>query len=677
MKKQGIYIYDIETLANLFTYTGTERDTKEIVQFTIWKDVNELEELVKHLNSVKGLVGFNNISFDYPVLHFILTNYHNWGNLSGDEITSLIYEEAQKVIHDEWSQIKDIYVKIPQLDLFRIWHYNNKARMTSLKKLQIALRYPNVQDMPYQHYEEIHEYNQVKEILDYNLNDVESTLDFYERSVSKIDLRRSLYQRYGLNCMNFPDSKIGEDLTLKLYCDETGENINEVKKKRTRRSVFKFKECFPKYLHFETEEFNELRKYLEGIVVTELKGAFKYSFEYKGFTFDLGTGGIHGCIKSGVYDSNDSHVIIDIDVASLYPSLAIANNLYPAHLGEEFTSVYENGIVLPRLEAKKKGDMVMSDGFKLSANSVYGKSNSEYSWLYDPLYTLKTTLAGQLSLCMLSEQIMTSVEDVTFLQINTDGLTVLIDRNEVDKFFEVCKSWEKETGLILEDVVYSKMIIRDVNNYIAVSENGKIKRKGVFVTYEQMLKEESFHKSLSFPIVPEAVGKYFLEGIPIEQSITQCTNIYDFCLMFNASHGWYCELVDSEGNTERQQKTNRYFMSTNGKTFRKVKADKIIEIEAGGKLVTIFNQYEDKEVFTDYEIDYQYYIDECYKLIHVIDGTKERELEEAKQRKEQEKRDKEEEKFVKYCVDKVPTVRQLGLYGKDWLLEKYGTPKTK
>lgn len=51
----------------------------------------------------------------------------------------------------------------------------------------------------------------------------------------------------------------------------------------------------------------------------------------------------------------------------------------------------------------------MADGFKLSTNSVYGKSNSEYSFLYDPLYTLKTTLAGQLALCMLSEMLMTRV----------------------------------------------------------------------------------------------------------------------------------------------------------------------------------------------------------------------------------------------------------------------------
>ena len=673
--QSGIWVYDIETLKNLFCYTALNIETEEVFQAVIWKDTNEIFELVEHLNSCRGLIGFNNISFDYPVIHYILENEDDWkyGYFHGDELTEKIYTKAQEVIGDEWSGVKDKYMKVPQLDLFRIWHYNNKARMTSLKKLEIAMRYDNVQDMPYSNDTEITSMEQVQEILDYNLNDVRATFDFYKKTREKLDLRRGLYQKYGLRCMNFPDTKIGEELTLKLYCEATGEDINEVRKRRTYREVFKFKECFPDYLYFETPDFNELQDYLEGIEVNELKGSFKYSFEYHGFTFDLGTGGIHGCIKQGVYESDDEYIIVDVDVSSLYPSLAIANNLYPEHLGEEFCDVYKEGIVQPRLEAKKAGDKVMANGFKLSANSVYGKSNSEFSWLYDPLYTLKTTLAGQLSLCMLSEKLMTKVKDLTMIQINTDGITVRIPVSEKRHFYNLCKEWEKETGLILEYVAYKKMIIRDVNNYLSLYMDGKVKYKGTFKTYEQIIKDEEYHKSLSQTIVPEAVAKYFLEGIPVEETIMNCDNIYDFCKMFNASHGWKAETIDSKGNIEPQQKTNRYYISTNGKTFRKIKEDKVIEIEAGGKLVTIFNKFEDAPM-DDYNIDYDYYINECYKIIHVVDGTEERLLMEAKQRKEEEKRQKEEERFKKFCIDKVPTVRQLEIYGKDWLIEKYGKP---
>lgn len=675
--KEGIWVYDVETLANCFTYTAMERDTKQVVQYTIWKHINQLPELIQHLETVRGLIGFNNLSFDYPVLHFILNEQVDLKKLTGDEITARIYKKAQEVIEDEWSSVKEQYIKVPQLDLFRIWHYNNKARMTSLKKLQIALRYDNVQDMPYKHYEMIDTYEQVQEILDYNLNDVDATYEFYLKSMPKIDLRKGLYERYGLACMNYPDSKIGEELTLKLYCDETGEDYDEVKKRRTRRKSFKFSECFPDYLTFSTPEFNALEAYLAEIEVEELKGSFKYSLDYKGFQFDLGTGGIHGCIKSGVYESTDTHIIVDIDVASLYPSLAIANGLYPEHLGENFVKVYDEGIVQPRLKAKKEGDKVMNLGFKLSANSVYGKSNSEYSWLYDPLYTLKTTLAGQLSLCMLSEQLLTGVEDMTMLQINTDGLTAIIPKTEKRKFYNICQSWEKQTDLVLEYVAYDKMIIRDVNNYIAKDVNGKVKYKGALKLYKEMIKDEEFHKSLSQAIVPRAVAEYFLNGTPVEETVMKCDDIYDFCKTFNASHGWTSETVNPDGtNVEPQQKTNRYYVSTDGKTFRKNKDDRTIEIEAGGTLVTIFNKYEKKEM-VDYNIDYDYYINECYKLVHKVDGTEDRLLEEKRIQKEIDKKERERANFLKYCWNKPPTERQLKLYGKQWLLDEYGTPQIK
>lgn len=681
-----VWVYDIETLTNCFTYTAIQRKTKEVVQYTIWRDINELDELLTHLNSVRGLIGFNNLSFDYPVLHFIMNSAEKWkyGYPTGDEITAEIYEKAQEVIEDEWSayKIKPKYIKVPQLDLFTIWHYNNRARMTSLKKLQIAFRYHNVQDMPYKHSDVIETAEQVKEILDYNLNDVDSTLEFYEKTVPKIELRKGLYERYGLKCMNYPDSKIGEELTLKLYCDATGENYSEVKKRRTKRNSFKFSECVPDYIEFETKEFNDLLDYLNGIEVNEIKGSFKYSFEYDGFTFDLGTGGIHGCIKAGVYKETDTHMIVDVDVASLYPSLAIVNGLYPKHLGEVFLDVYENGLLKPRLEAKKNGDKVMNLGFKLSLNSVYGKSNSEFSWLYDPLYTLKTTLAGQLSLVMLSEMLMTNVEDMTMLQINTDGLTAIIPRSEKRNFYNQCVAWEKKTKLVLEYQAYKQMIIRDVNSYIAESLDGYVKYKGAFVTYDEMIKNDEYHKSLSQMIVPEAIAKYFLEDIPVETTIMESTNIYDFCKTFNATHGWTCETVTiNEDGTEEnhipRQKTNRYFVSTDGEVFRKMKDDRVIEIEAGGTLVTVFNKFEEKKSILDYNIDYDYYIKECYKIIHKIDGTEERLAIAKKEAKEKAKREAQEEKFLKYCINKQPTVRQLELYGKDWLIEKYGkvTPR--
>lgn len=678
VQDKSIYTYDVETLSNCFTYTAINRDTKEVVQYVVWEKRNDFYEFLVHLSKCKGQIGFNSILFDYPVLHYIIKNRESLIKLSGDQIAKKIYKEAQKTIEKEYSSVKEEEVIIPQLDLFQIHHFFNKARMVSLKKLEIALQWENVQDMPIHHSEKVKTEEQIEQILEYNLNDVLATAKFYEKTIEKIELRKGLIQQYGLNCLNYPDSKIGEQLMLKLYCHYTQQSEEVVKKLRTHHKSFKFNECIPSYISFSTPEFNELLEYLKPIEVPSLKESFKYSFTYNDFTFDLGTGGIHGCCKSGVYESNEEVIIVDCDVASLYPSLAIANNLYPAHLGEIFSKIYEDGIVKPRLEAKKNGNKVMADGYKLSANSVYGKSNSEFSFLYDPLYTLKTTLAGQLSLCMLSEMLITQIPQLKMLQINTDGLTVQIPVDHKYLYWEICQEWEKRTKLTLEYVAYSKMIIRDVSSYIAISQkDGKVKYKGCFKPTSEIIKDNEWQKSFSQNIVALAVSDYFLKNIPVEKTIKEHDNIYDFCKTFNATHGWKCETLDindsgEESNHQEQQKNNRYYISPGGKRFRKIKDEKIIEIEAG-RTVVIFNKYISKSL-DEYDLDYQYYIDECYKLIHTIDGTAERLEKEAKEKREREKRAREEEKYIEYCVSRIPTQRMFDLYKKDWLIEKYGIP---
>lgn len=675
----SVWIMDIETLSNCFTYSAINRDTEEVVSFVIWKNRNDLSEFLDHLDSCKGQIGFNSLSFDYPVIHFILTNRDKLVEYNGDKIARRIYKEAQKTIEKNWSRIWSPL--IPQLDLFTIHHFDNKARMTSLKKLEIALGFENVQDMPYHHSDDIERDEQIEEILAYNINDIKATKLFYTKTIDKINLRKELHKKYGLECLNYSDSKIGEELVLKLYCEATGKNPYQTKKfGRTIRKSFKFIQCIPDYVKFSTPEFNGLLDYLKGIEVsgTELKNSFYYEFEYRNIAFDLGTGGIHACTKEGLYESNENEMIVDCDVSGMYPSIAAVNRYYPEHLGEEFCDVYENDIIKPRLEAKKNGNKILADGFKLSANSVYGKSNSEYSFLFDALYTLKTTLTGQLSLCMLSEMLFVGIPELKMLQANTDGVTVIIPRKDKRKYWEICKEWERITKLGLEYIAYDKMIIRDVNNYMAISIDGEVKRKGAFRLHEEMKKYDEWHKAFNQGIVPIALSKYFLEGIAVEETVKNHKNIYDFCKTFNATHGWKCESLDfdedrNEIDSKEEQKTNRYYIAKNGRKFRKTKDERIIDIEADD-LVKIFNKYLELP-FEDYEVDYDYYIEECNKIIDKITGEQERRIKEAKQKRLNEKLQREERNFIQYCINKIPTQRQYDEYKRDWLIEKYGEPK--
>jgi len=336
-------------LKSCFTYTAINIDTEEVVKYVIHKSRNDLVELIGHLKLCKGQIGFNNLNFDYPIIHYILKNWNSWFEMwaldimQNQDIVDLIYKRAQDVINaqdtDEFFQIVAIKQKdvlIHQLDLFKVWHYNNKARSTSLKSLEISMNYPNVMDMPIDHKRDNIREDEIEGILEYNLNDVLATYEFYKKSNEKIALRKQIQQRYGIPCINFSDSKIGESLLLELYSKQTNTNPWDIKKLRTYRHRINVTDIIFDYIKFESKEFNGLLQFFNNTVVESTKKAFAKSVIYKGFQYDYGTGGIHGCIKSGVYESDDKYIIIDADVASLYPNVAIKNRLFIEHLGETF-----------------------------------------------------------------------------------------------------------------------------------------------------------------------------------------------------------------------------------------------------------------------------------------------------------------------------------------------------
>ena len=155
-------VYDLETIINLFTYTGYCIQTKQYYQFVIHNSINQLEELYEHLRQPQMVqVGFNNENFDYPLIHYIISNYDRLSYATPSELTAELYKEAQRLIRgEEYNVIPDRKKYIPQVDLFLIWHYNNNARRTSLKDLEFAMNMPNIEEMPIKHdqycsYEEI------------------------------------------------------------------------------------------------------------------------------------------------------------------------------------------------------------------------------------------------------------------------------------------------------------------------------------------------------------------------------------------------------------------------------------------------------------------------------------------------------------------------------------------
>ena len=625
-------VYDLESLSNLFTYTGYRSKTDTWYQYVICQWRNDAKLLYEHLTEEKFVqCGFNDLAYDYPLLHHFLRHWKGeYEYFDGQELAQALYAKSQYLIEEAFTEVKKPL--IPQIDLYKIWHYNNKARSCNLKQLEIAMRMDDVEEMPIHHTHWCQKGDE-KQVLAYNKWDVYATYKFLLVTLGKTDyplykgenklqLRNDLNKKFHVNVTNMGDVPMGEELMLQLYCRETGQNPYYLKKSGgTPREIINLKECIPFWCNLETKEFNKFLSQIKQKSIKGEKGEFQFSVIYHNYKFDFGLGGSHGSIEPGVYESDNDWIIVDYDVASLYPSIAKSLKLYPEHLGIPFLHQYV-GFIDTRLKEKSKPkyerDNVLIKGYKLIVNGAYGKSNEEKSFLYDPLYTFKTTIAGQIFICMWSERMVKAVPELIFIQTNTDGQTIKIPRKKLDLIRKVNEQLTKETGLVIEEAFYSKMFIRDVNNYGAVyedstKENEHIKLKGDFEI------DKEFHKDSSMRIVPLAVKNYFVYGIPIEKTIKNDRDIFNFCMQLktnSSSNAFFRHLIDGELVDEPLHRMTRYLIG-NGKNsgilLKKFQDGRINGVNVGYSAI-LFNKVYKLDNWNDYNLDYKFYITEANKL---------------------------------------------------------------
>lgn len=291
--------------------------------------------------------------------------------------------------------------------------------------------------------------------------------------------------------------------------------------------------------------------------------------------------------------------------ASLYPSMLLNFDFYPRHLGKEFKEVYAD-IKERRIKAKHAKDKVTDATLKLALNGLSGNLQNEFSWCYDPKAVMGIRINGQLLLLMLTEKLMSL--GITPIQLNTDGIFVKMHKSIYPKAMELCKEWEKLTGLVLEEDRFKSFYQLAINDYFGVFENDKIKEKGCFIT------EVIQGKGLTPKIIPKAVEAYFLKGINPKVFIPNHTDIKDFLMSEKTGKQWTVEY-----NNVIQQRTNRFYASTDGYFLFKWKIDKGEKqyqnmLTASG--VTILNNFDDLK--ENPKINYQYYINEANKIINQL-----------------------------------------------------------
>lgn len=631
MSKQATHwVMDYETLPNCFIGVFQHYKDDSISEiFVVTKDQNDFPAFVTFLNKCvtekQWHISYNGLAFDGQITQWVIKNQKQLLKLTGEQLAKELYNYAQQTINktdgNEFPEFSPKRMKIRQIDLFKLNHWDNRAKMSSLKWIQYSMDWNNVEEMPHHHTTPVTTPEQLKSIIDYCINDVLSTRKILEHSKEQIELRKTLSNEYGIDLYSASEPRISKELFLYFLCKKLDWDAGEIKKLRTPRDVIFLGQCILPYVKFKTPEFQKVLDYFKTKVVTSTKDSFKHTLNYKGVKTDYGLGGIHGAKESGVYEAIPGWTIMTSDVTSYYPNLAIKNKFHPEHLPQkEFGDLYEwffeERKKIPKTDPKNYV-------YKLILNSTYGLTGDENSFLYDPRMTMQITINGQLLLSMLYEMLCLEIPEAIPLMQNTDGLEMMIPTEAVDRYMKICKEWEMITQLNLEHDEYAKMIIGDVNNYIAVYKNGKVKSKGRF-EWEDLQKKKVgvFHKNKSFLIIPKAVYAFFVNGILPEQFLQDNQSIFDYCAGVKAKAGWYYEersIENGEIKINRLQKIVRYYVSEDGNKLMKCHNDgRESQAEAGEWMQIVANEINETKPFDEYNINMDYYLENIYKQIEQI-----------------------------------------------------------
>ena len=604
IKNKPAYVYDIEVFKNVFHCTVFDTETEELHKFECSIRKNNIEDMCKFfLYNDAYFVGYNNNHYDDPIVNYCIEYFSN-SSYTYDRICESIFNlskiiTSEKDNTDKWKKWK--YAKnFLTLDLLTMLF--SQALRVSLKEMQVTMMYKNVQEFNCDWQAPLSQF-EIDDMISYNINDVMSTTELLKQCKEDIDIRVDIENNYGIDCLSKDGVGTGVELLKYEYLKETGMKWWDLKDLRSPMDMVPLKDVILPIIDFKHPVLKNLLTEMKSLTVSPGRNGWNKKFLLDNLVVSVGVGGIHSINNPEAIIPNEDELLLDSDVTSMYPSFIIKYKFVPPHLNKDiFVKIYEDKYN-QRIAAKRAGRMLESETKKLLLNSVTGNYQNEYSWLYSPFAVMQIRMNGQLVLLMLCERLIEL--GATIIQINTDGVLYRIKKAKYDELQTVIKDFEELTQLGFETDAFDSFYQLAVNDYFGLQSNGKVKEKGRFITRVRR------GKGLTPTIIPKAVIKYFLEGIKPEEYIKSCTDIKDFLMSEKTGKQWHVEY-----NNIPQQRTNRFYASTNGHFLYKWKIDKGEKkyqnmLTASG--VTLLNNFDD--LAENPKINYQYYITEANKII--------------------------------------------------------------
>ena len=513
---------DVEIYENYFLLSALNSANGKVKHFEMYGGQPLNKPALMKLMSENTTLSFNGNNFDLPLIAAAL------GGWSVSKLKNL----CDKIIKSNmpaWSICRDFKIQIPDrwghIDIIEV-----APGMVSLKVYGGRLHAPTIQDLPIEPSALITA-SQRKELRDYCVNDLETTYALYKSLEKQVALRVSMSEQYGVDLRSKSDAQIAETVIKSELQKQTGKQYR--KPELPDGVTFMYQN--PHIVEFQTKQLQDMFKTVLAIrfglgangAVKMPPDLAKSKIKIGHSEYTMGIGGLHSCEKAQLVVAGKDEHLIDVDVASYYPNIILQQALAPKSMGAPFLKVYQS-IVDRRIRAKRSGDKVTANTLKIVVNGSFGKLGSKWSALYAPELMLQTTITGQLALLMLIEAF--ELAGLRVYSANTDGVVVKCKADQVDAMRNICFDWMLSTSYELEETHYKALASRDVNNYVAVTTNGELKRKGVFAS-------GGLAKNPDCNICFTAVGELLANGTPLSETIVNCKDITQFVTVRKVTGG--------------------------------------------------------------------------------------------------------------------------------------------
>ena len=547
-------VFDIECYINCFIIAFKRLSDGETFSLMMTDepgsklDVSALVGIIRKYE----LISFNGNKFDVPLLRYAMTGAD----------TAQLKAACDELIVEKLSEWKFVSkYRCPELaGLDHIDVMDVAPLKASLQTYAGRIPCPSLWDLPYPPETRLTP-EQMENLRQYCINDLEDTQLLYEELSPQIELRRSLGIEYIQDLRSKGDPGIAEAV---IKAEVTRLTKKRPASPKVTSPYFRYK--VPEFIGFRS---GGLRRLLDGLrehnfMIDKGKVSppelFNRPVKLGHSTYSLGVGGLHSTESKAYHTADEEYGIADFDATSYYPAIILNCGFFPDHIGPQFLDVYR-GIVDKRIAAKSAGDSVTADTLKIVINSSFGKFADRYSALHDPVLLPHVTLTGQLSILMLIESL--EIVGISVVSANTDGLMVKYRRSQEDQLNEIIAEWQERVNFNLERVEYAGVFSRDVNNYVAVGIDGKVKMKGAYGP-------ASLKKNPQNDVCAEAVVHRICTGKPISEHIRVCSDVRKFLSLRKveggAKHGaeylgrvvrWYHAKGPGAGNITYASNGNR------------------------------------------------------------------------------------------------------------------------